>query len=143
MTVASILAEKGKDVFSLGAGTLLTEILQELATRGIGAVLIINDDQSIAGIVSERDIVRALARKGAGILEEPARNHMTSDVVTCSEDDPITVVMEKMTRGRFRHLPVIKDGKLIGVVSIGDVVKRRIEQAEREAEEMRSYISTV
>ena len=143
MTVSSILDEKGRKTFCMTANTSVEGVLSELANKKIGAVLITNADDSIAGIMSERDIVRALAAKGASILADPASRHMTSDVVTCGEDDTISSVMEKMSAGRFRHIPVIRDGRLTGVISIGDVVKKRIEQAEKEAEDIRSYISAV
>ncbi len=143
MTVASILAKKGSNVFSLSANTSVSDVVSILTEKRIGAVLIANDDDTVAGILSERDIVRSLARKGAGILNDPASEHMTKNVISCSENDAITSLMEKMSQGRFRHIPVLKDGKLAGVVSIGDVVKMRIEQAEKEAEDIRSYISTV
>jgi len=143
MTVALILAEKGTNVFSLSADTSVSDVLSVLAEKGIGAVLIANDDDTVAGILSERDIVRALARNGADILKDAASEHMTKNVVSCSENDAIASLMEKMSQGRFRHLPVLKDGKLAGLVSIGDVVKMRIEQAEKEAEDIRSYISAV
>ncbi len=143
MTVSAILDEKGRETFCLVESTSVEEVLSVLAKKKIGAVLIVHADETIAGILSERDIVRALADKGASILAETAGHHMTSNVVTCSETDAINDVMEKMTAGRFRHIPVVSDGNLIGVVSIGDVVKRRIQQAEKEAEDIRSYISAV
>jgi CBS domain-containing protein len=143
MTVAAILAKKGRNVFSLSADTSVADVLSVLSKKSIGAVLIANNDDTVAGILSERDVVRALAENGAGILQDPASEHMTKNVVTCSENDAIASLMEQMSMGRFRHLPVLKDGKLAGVISIGDVVKMRIEQAEKEAEDIRSYISAV
>ncbi len=143
MTVASILAEKGRNVIALHTDTSVVEVLSVLADKGIGAVLITNLDDTIAGILSERDIVRSLAKKGTDILQEPAGHHMTKNVITCSESDAVTTVMGIMSKGRFRHLPVTTDGKLTGVISIGDVVKRRIEVIEKEAEDIRSYISAV
>jgi CBS domain-containing protein len=95
----------------------------------------------IAGILSERDIVRAVASKGAGALTAPISAIMTSKVTTCGEDHTVNQVMELMTNGRFRHLPVERDGTLIGIISIGDVVRRRIEDVEREAEEIKAYIA--
>ncbi len=143
MTVSSILDEKGRKTFTLTEDTSVEAVLSVLAEKKIGAVLIVSDSGTIAGILSERDVVRALVRKGADILGDPVSAHMTRNVVTCSEADTINTVMEKMSMGRFRHIPVVDDGKLTGIISIGDVVKRRIEQAEKEAEDIRSYIATV
>ena len=143
MTVAAILAEKGRDILTASPEKKLSEICDVLAAKKIGAILLTNADGSIAGIISERDIVQAVARNGGAALSAPVSEHMTSEVMTCGEQETINEVMERMTQGRFRHLPVVVDGKLSGVISIGDVVKFRIAQAEREAEEMRSYITTV
>ena len=105
--------------------------------------MITANDGSLAGILSERDIVRSLARSGVGVLTESAASHMTSDVITCSENDAVIGVMEVMSKGRFRHLPVTDDGNLIGLISIGDVVKRRLQVVEKEAEDIRSYLSAI
>src|SRR6185503_7961391 len=102
-----------------------------LAKHKIGALVVIGASQGIAGIVSERDIVRALAAGGAAILDGPVSAIMTREVITCGEGETINEVMTKMTGGRFRHLPVVTDDRLIGIVSIGDVVKARIEEVER------------
>ncbi|HHG90936.1 MAG TPA: CBS domain-containing protein [Devosia sp.] len=141
MTVSAILSDKGGDVITLGPAATLDEIIKTLATHRIGAVLIVSGDD-IQGIVSERDVVRLVSAGGAEALSSPATSCMTRNLVTCSKNDTISAVMEKMTTGRFRHVPVVEAGKLEGVISIGDVVKYRIAEAEREAEEMRSYIST-
>ena len=142
MTVKAILAEKGHDVFTLGPGEKLAEAVRVLAEHRIGALVVTNGDRQIAGILSERDIVRIIARDGADALQSEVRNAMTSKVSICNENSTVHDVMEIMTRGRFRHLPVEKDGLLDGIISIGDVVKRRIEMAEREAEEIKQYIAT-
>ena len=142
MTVKAILAEKGHDVFTLGPGERLSEAVRVLAEHRIGALVVTNGDRQIAGILSERDIVRIIARDGADALQSEVRNAMTSKVSICNENSTVHDVMEIMTRGRFRHLPVEKDGLLDGIISIGDVVKRRIEMAEREAEEIKQYIAT-
>ena len=142
MTVKAILAEKGHDVFTLGPGEKLSEAVRVLAEHRIGALVVTNGDRQIAGILSERDIVRIIARDGADALQSEVRNAMTSKVSICNENSTVHDVMEIMTRGRFRHLPVEKDGLLDGIISIGDVVKRRIEMAEREAEEIKQYIAT-
>jgi CBS domain-containing protein len=141
MTVRSILADKGSDVYTLGPQTKVSRVIDELAARRIGAIVVTDDDGKVCGIVSERDIVREIARNGVRLLEQPVSACMTSKVISCSENDTIDHVMTVMTRNRFRHLPVTKGGRLAGIVSIGDVVKRKIELAEREAEELRNYIA--
>jgi CBS domain-containing protein len=141
MNVKGILDEKGRDVVTLGPDATLADAMRVLAEHGIGA-LVITKGGRIAGILSERDIVRAIARDGASALESSVASTMTSKVQVCHEENTVNKVMEIMTAGRFRHLPVEKDGVLDGIVSIGDVVKRRIEEVEREAEDIRSYIAT-
>ncbi|KAB0680769.1 CBS domain-containing protein [Aureimonas leprariae] len=141
MSVRSILEEKGRDVFTMRPEAKLSEAAAELASRRIGALVLLGDDGRIAGILSERDIVRVVGTTGAGGLEQSAAQVMTTRVVTCGEEASIDEVMETMTKGRFRHLPVAEDGRLVGIVSIGDVVKRRIAEAVREAEDMRTYIT--
>jgi CBS domain-containing protein len=142
MTVSAILSQKGRQVVTMGPKQALREVCDTLATHKIGAVVLIDAHGRIAGIISERDIVRALAAHGAKALDEPAEAFMSSKVVTCSEKDTTDQVLGRMTQGRFRHLPVVRDERLIGLISIGDVVARRIEMAEREAAEMRAYIAT-
>lgn len=142
MTVAAILNEKGRDVVTATGDSTLAEICALLVERRIGATVIVDAHNHVEGIISERDIVRTLAREGAGALSQPVRSVMTRDVVTCSESDTVAQLMEKMTAGRFRHLPAIRDGRLVGLVSIGDVVKARIAEAELEAQAMREYIAT-
>lgn len=142
MTVAAILAEKGRRVVTMKPEDSLAEVVRTLAANKIGALILTDEEGAIAGIISERDVVRALGSEGASALTVPARQFMSSHVVTCREEDTIDAVMERMTAGRFRHMPVVKHDRLIGVVSIGDVVKRKIEKAEREAAEIRAYIAT-
>jgi len=142
MTVRSILDEKGRDVFTIGPDEMLNAAIRLLAEKRIGAVVVVRPDGGIGGILSERDIVRVLGRGGAAALEEPVRTVMTAKVRICNESHTVNQVMEIMTQGRFRHLPVEKEGKLVGLVSIGDVVKRRIEDVEREAEDIKAYIAT-
>ena len=142
MTVRAILDAKGHDVLTLGPNETLADAIRTLAERRIGALVITNGDRKIVGILSERDIVRVMAREGAAALDLPVRSAMTPKVRICNENHTVNEVMEIMTEGRFRHLPVEKDGLLHGIVSIGDVVKRRIEDGEREAEEIRAYIAT-
>lgn len=142
MTVAAILAEKGRDVLTIAADASLAEAVESLARNKVGALVVVESTDRIVGIVSERDIVRTIASGHAQALEQPVSSAMTRNVVTCNDRDTIDTVMSRMTRGRFRHLPVAENGRLTGIVSIGDVVKARIEQVEREAEEMRAYIAT-
>jgi len=140
MFVSDILAQKGGLVFSVTPGTSVAQISQQLSTRRIGSVLVLDDDSSVAGIVSERDLVRAFASHGAKAMELEARHVMTRDVVTCDPDDSIDQVMQTMTSGRFRHLPVVRHGELLGLVSIGDVVKARLEETKHETEALKAYI---
>lgn len=141
MTVARIVSEKGRNVITVAQKDSLADIANTLAEKRIGAVVVMEKD-AIKGIVSERDIVRAVAKHGGDGLAMSAGEWMTAKVVTCRPEDTINDVMQKMTSGRFRHLPVVEDGKLAGIVSIGDVVKRRIEEVEREADQIREYIAT-
>lgn len=140
MFVSDILSRKGGLVYTVTPGTSVGQISQQLSVRRIGSVLVLDEEGGVTGIVSERDLVRAVASHGAAALELEARQVMTRDVVTCDPDDSIDHVMELMTRGRFRHLPVVRHGELLGVVSIGDVVKARIEEATHETEALKAYI---
>ncbi|MBZ3694992.1 MULTISPECIES: CBS domain-containing protein [Phyllobacterium] len=142
MTVKMILERKGYDVFSAAPETTLGDAVAALAKHKIGAIVIVDDKKAIKGILSERDVVRAIAADGADVLWRPVSEIMTIKVSVCTEKHTVNQVMEMMTRGRFRHLPVEKDGRLHGIVSIGDVVKLRIEEVERESQEIRSYIAT-
>lgn len=142
MTVRAILGAKGHDVVTLGPNEKISEAIRLLADHKIGALVVTNEDRKIVGILSERDIVRMLGQKGADALDLVVRDVMTPKVNICNEHHTVNEVMEIMTRGRFRHLPVEKNGQLDGIISIGDVVKRRIEDVEREAEQIRSYIAT-
>ncbi len=140
MFVSDILSRKGGLVYTVTPGTSVGQISQQLSTRRIGSVLVLDVESALAGIVSERDLVRAFASHGAAAMELEARSIMTREVVTCDPDDSIDHVMQQMTRGRFRHLPVVRHGELLGLVSIGDVVKARLEEAHHETEALRAYI---
>jgi CBS domain-containing protein len=142
MTVKAILESKGHDVFTIGPNEMLSAAVELLAQHRIGAVVVTNGDRKIVGILSERDIVRVIGTQGASSLDQTIRQVMTPKVSICNENHTVNDVMEIMTRGRFRHLPVEKDGLLDGIISIGDVVKARIEEVEREAEQIREYIAT-
>ena len=141
MTVARILAEKGSAVVTVSPERTLDEAIHLLADKSIGALVVTDADGSVAGIISERDIMRVLARHGGASFDEPVSAHMTRKVVTCTRTTTIEDVMATMTNGRFRHVPVCEDGKLVGMVSIGDVVKRRIATVEAEHQAMRDYIT--
>ncbi|KJS08190.1 MAG: inosine-5-monophosphate dehydrogenase [Hoeflea sp. BRH_c9] len=142
MTVKQILDQKGRDVVTVTPSMGTEEAARFLADNRIGAVVVLDAKGKIAGILSERDIVRAVASKGADALKSPISAIMTSRVTTCGESHSVNQVMELMTNGRFRHLPVEHDGKLGGIISIGDVVRRRIEDVEREAAEIKAYIAS-
>ena len=140
MIVKNILLGKRGNVVTIEPTADLAAAVKLLAERRIGAVVILGADHRIVGLLSERDIVRVLAEHGPTALNQPVGHVMTRDVKTCSEDDTIGGLMSRMTTGKFRHMPVVEQGKLIGIVSIGDVVKNRVEEIEREAAALRDYI---
>ncbi|PWE56479.1 inosine-5-monophosphate dehydrogenase [Metarhizobium album] len=141
VSVKTILEEKGRDVVTLAPSATLAEAAGTLNEKRIGAVVIVGMEGRIAGIFTERDLVHAIARSGASALEQPVSSVMTSNVHRCHESTMIGELMEVMTARRFRHVPVETDGKLAGIISIGDVVKSRIRQVEQEAEEIKAYIA--
>ena len=141
MSVSHILKSKGRDVITAKSQDHLRDIAQTLASKRIGAIVILSNTGKIEGIVSERDVVRCLAAEGAKALEVPVSKIMTKGVKTCNESDSETELMALMTENRIRHLPVVDQGKLVGMISIGDVVKFRIEAIEREAADMKAYIA--
>jgi CBS domain-containing protein len=140
-TVKTILSEKGSEVVTISPTATLDDAIATLAQRRIGALVVLGADQRVIGILSERDIIRVLGERGAGALKEPLAQTMTRVVVTCGEADAVSVVMEQMTHGRFRHVPVVEQDRLIGIISIGDVVKHHIAEVEMEATAMREYIT--
>ncbi len=140
--VARILAAKGFEVFTAAPHRTMGEVVTMLAERRIGTIIVCGADGSIAGIISERDVVRALAKNGAAMLNDPVSAYMTRDVVTGSLDDTVDEMMDRMTAGKFRHVPILDGRRLVGLVSIGDVVKHRLADAEAEASAMRDYIAT-
>jgi CBS domain-containing protein len=142
MNVARILKDKGRDVTTLPPATTIKDVIGVLAEKRIGAAIVCDADLRVAGIISERDIVRILAANGPTVLDEPVAKFMTKEVMTCVEHDTVNWLMEAMTSRRFRHMPVVEAGRLTGIVSIGDVVKQRIALAELEAASMREYITT-
>jgi CBS domain-containing protein len=141
MSVSEILGGKGGEVITSTPETSLVDVATVLAKHKIGA-LVVKDGGKVCGIVSERDLVRHIAQDGSDALQHTISQCMTKSVISCKRSDTIDLVMEKMTTGRFRHLPVIEGGELLGIISIGDVVKRKIEQTERDAEELKRYIAS-
>lgn len=142
MNVQSILETKGSDIVSIAPTATLQTAVHRLAEHRIGALLVLGPDRRVVGIVSERDIVRVLAERGASVLSEPLSTVMTRTVVTCARSDTIGDIMERMTKGKFRHVPVVDQDRVIGVVSIGDVVKQRLREMEDESSALRDYIQT-
>jgi len=142
MTVSAILTAKGGDVITIEPTATLAAAAALLTEKRIGALVIRGPGGRVSGILSERDIVHVIAKRGRQALDEPLSQAMTREVVTCAPDDAIDSLMERMTIGKFRHVPVVDGGKLVGIVSIGDIVKRRVDEMERESEAMRDYIQT-
>ncbi|MFN3688824.1 CBS domain-containing protein [Salinarimonas sp.] len=141
MTVKHVLSEKGGQVVTIAPARSLAEAAQLLAQRRIGAVVVSEDGARVGGILSERDIVRAVAREGAKALEAPVSAYMTRDVITSVPETPMDDLMEIMTTGKFRHVPILVDGRLAGIVSIGDVVKHRLAAIEAETQALKEYIA--
>jgi CBS domain-containing protein len=142
MTVKSILSTKGSDVTTTDPTATLESGIGILAEREIGALVVLGADHQVIGILSERDIVRALAERGAGALTEPLARVMTRKVSTCTQSETVNSIMKQMTAGKFRHVPVVEQERLVGIVSIGDVVKHRLLEMEREFEALHDYIQT-
>ena len=141
MNVTSILRDKGRDVVALQPHQTLGEAITILAEKRIGAVVVTGAAGALLGILSERDVVRQLAAGGAAAMDTPVSRVMTAKVVTCSEETSVDELMEIMTTGRFRHVPVIHNERVSGIVSIGDIVKRRVAEIEAESKAMREYIA--
>ena len=142
MAVASILAQKGREVVTAPPDRSLQDVATILAERKIGAIVITDNSGRVLGMLSERDIVRVLAEQGASALMQPLAQVMTRKVFTCSPSETIGVIMERMTAGKFRHVPVIEQDQVVGVVSIGDVVKYRLQEMEHESAALRDYIQS-
>lgn len=140
MLVAEILKDKGDAVFAIGPDMTLSEACAELASKRVGALVVCDSDR-VVGVMSERDVVRAVASDGAGALDRPVSHYMSAEVVFAAPAETVAILMQRMTERRIRHLPVLKDGRLGGVISIGDVVKCQIAEATREAESLRTYIA--
>ena len=140
MLVAEILKGKGQAVFTLSPDTSLSDACAELDRKRVGALIVCQGDE-VVGVLSERDIVQAISREGAGALSRPASDYRTADVIFAEPHETVAVLMGRMTDRRVRHLPVLRDRQLAGVVSIGDVVKCQIAEATQEAESLRTYIA--
>jgi CBS domain-containing protein len=141
MNVENILKRKGTEVATIAPGATVAEALARLKEHNVGALVVSADRRTVAGILSERDIVRRLADEGARLLDQPVSAVMTKNVYSCRPDDSIAELMTQMTVRRIRHLPVVVSGRLVGIVSIGDVVKDRVEEVEQEAQALREYIT--
>ncbi|MGA9090742.1 MAG: CBS domain-containing protein [Bradyrhizobium sp.] len=141
MTVRAILDTKGHDIQSVEPRAKLSSAIKILGERKIGAVLVMSTGR-IEGILSERDIVRVLGGRGAAVLDEPVSAVMTKKVISCKQSDTVAAIMEMMTLGKFRHLPVVEGDRVVGLISIGDIVKWRVREYEMEQEALRDYIKT-
>src|SRR6201982_1712604 len=141
MTVSAILDSKGQQIKSVAPETKLSAAINILAEKKIGALLVM-DQGHIEGILSERDIVRVLGERGAEVLEEPVSAVMTRKVISCRQSDTVSAIMEMMTLGKFRHLPVVEGDRVVGLISIGDIVKWRVQEYENEQEALQQYIKT-
>jgi len=142
MNVASILKHKGRDCATVKHDQSIQEAVKILGTKRIGALVVVDDDGNIAGILSERDVVANMADGCTDLLSQPVSRIMTREVLTCSPSDTTEDLMGHMTRSRIRHMPVKEEGKLAGIISIGDIVKWRIAEVESRAEALREYIAT-
>jgi CBS domain-containing protein len=142
MQVSGLLALKGRDVATISQHQSVADAVALLKAHGIGAVVVTGGGGPIAGILSERDIVRCLNDHGSAVLAKPVADVMTSEVLTCDEDLSVTHLMVMMTENRFRHVPVVHDGALTGIVSIGDVVKVRLSELEHEKKDLLDYVSS-
>jgi CBS domain-containing protein len=141
MLIRHILAGKGSDVVTTRPDATVTEVAKLLKAKRIGAVVVTDADEELCGIISERDLACGLADHGANLLRMRVADVMTGEISTCSPNDGIDRLMRQMTEGRFRHLPVVEDGRMIGIISIGDVVKNRLQELENEAHMLHDYIS--
>ncbi len=141
MVIAGILKHKGAQVLSVTPTASVVEVIEVLARRRIGAVLVVDGGSELRGILSERDVVRSFAEHGARSLEMTAAELMTADVKTASPETTVDEALAMMTDGRFRHVPVVEGERLVGLVSIGDVVKAKIGEAEQEVDSLRAYVA--
>ena len=141
MRISRLLDQKGSFVATVHTDTPIIEVIRELDRRGVGALIVSDDGSSIAGIVSERDVVRVIGQFGTAILTSRVEMIMSRGVRTCSPDDTVESLMSTMTDHRIRHVPVTEGGKLVGIVSIGDMVKARLDELERDRDALEQYIT--
>ena len=142
MNVSHVLADKDRDVLTVFPNCSLLDVVDVLAAEAVGALVVVDDRGALVGIISERDIVRAVAAGGSNALDRLVSDHMTRHVVTATLDESIVGVLKTMSAGRFRHVPILKDGRLVGIVSSGDVIKHRLRSLESEQTAFREYIAT-
>ncbi len=142
MNVAQILKQKGRDVLTTAPHQTLREVARALGRRRVGAIVVADASGAVLGVLSERDIVRAVGAHGGEALSEPVSRHMTANPTTVGEDADIDELMRLMTAGRFRHLPVVEGGRLVGIVSIGDIVKHHVDALHHERDSLREYIAS-
>lgn len=141
MHVSTIIGEKGNAVYTVEPGQMISDTIELLCNRKIGAAVVVENGQTVCGVISERDIIRGLRKDGSSMMSRPVSDYMTSDVITVSPSDSVDHLMGLFTRRRIRHLPVLDNGRLSGVISIGDVVKFRLAEVESEANALKSYIA--
>lgn len=141
MKISDVLRSKGSDVVTASPDDTVADLLTALAEHGIGAAVVSSGDGAVDGIVSERDVVRHLHRTGTGVLDQPVSAIMTADVHTCTSQDDLSDLESRMTERRIRHVPVVEDGRLVAIVSIGDVVKHRIRDLAAERDQLEAYIT--
>jgi len=142
MLVSALIKEKGAGVITTGPATTVSEVADIIARERIGAVVVTEQDDQVVGIISERDIVNGLSKRGTGLLDLPISDIMTRDVFTCATTEDVNQLRREMTNRRARHIPIVEEGKLIGIISIGDIVKNRLDELESETQQMRDYIAT-
>lgn len=140
MTVSALLKNKDQKIITISRTKTLQDVCNILAENRIGAIIVCSDSGTVEGIISERDVVKAIGQSGSKILVQNVEQHMTPNPITCSALETINQIMAKMTNGRFRHMPVMEGEKLVAVISIGDIVKARMEAMEQEAKAMQEYI---
>lgn len=141
MLVSEVLAKKGNKVFKILGDKPVIDAISGMAAFKVGAVMVVDGSDRVVGIFTERDVTRIIAAHGATVLESPVSQHMTLEPKVCSPADSVQSVLERMTHGRFRHMPVFEDGQLLGIISIRDLVSQQLEQVEWEAEELRAYVT--
>lgn len=141
MTIASVLEKKGYKVFKILGNKKVMDAVEGMAAFKVGAALVVDPDDKVQGIFTERDVTRILAANGPSILDTTVATHMTPDPVTCKKSDSVQDVLDVMSAKRFRHMPVFEDGRLIGMISIRDLVSEKLQVVEFEAEELRAYVT--